>query len=265
MEEAMKRKTKHNIENIADQRYKDADSFAKKVLKKHEGMISSTLIKKPSAAGESIELLFIIDDLNNVVFDQQVAEIKMSTAEEAYSKTLPMKCEVMLASAFWEGFMARDLETIQIVRESLVMQDNGFFLPIQDLLATGKIRPSKESVQVYFVKAERSMKTANQHIGKAMIDLYWAVTDAAHAAVMVAGITPPSPAHLAEIVRKELVLRNLVHKRCGDIVEQMYDAAKRIMHRERFEISGKEFDEYLADADFFIKEINEFVEEHAKR
>jgi len=118
---------------------------------------------------------------------------------------------------------------------------------------------------VYFVKAERSLKASNQKVGRAVIDLYWAVMDAAHAAVMVAGLTPPSPKHLAEAVRKELVARNLVHRRCADIVDRFYDAAKRIMHKEVFEISGREFDSYLADADFFLKEIGDFVKEHVDR
>jgi uncharacterized protein (UPF0332 family) len=151
-----------------------------------------------------------------------------------------------------------------ILRNGLILYDRGFLLPLQELLVTGKVRPSKESVNVYFVKAEQSVKSSGQHVQKAVLDLYWAVLDAAHAAVMISGITPPSPQELVEIVRRDFVGRKLVNPRCGEIIRRVYDAAKKIMHREVFEISGREFDNYLKDADFFIKEMDEFVKEHAK-
>jgi uncharacterized protein (UPF0332 family) len=262
MEDTLKSKPLPNMSGVGKDVYKQADLFVKKVLQKNKGMICSALFKRPS--GSTLEMVFIVDDLNNVVIDQQVADIKVAASEIAYDSKLDIKSGALLASAFWDAFRAGDESTLQMVRGSLILHDNGFMLPVQDLLVTGKIRPSKESVQVYFVKAERSMKTANQKVGRSIIDLYWAVTDAAHAAVMVAGLTPPSPKDLAEVVRKELVVRNLVHKRCAEIVDRIFDAAKQIMHRERFEISGKEYDSYLADADFFIKEMDSFVKEHVE-
>ncbi|HII72700.1 TPA: hypothetical protein HA265_08140 [Candidatus Woesearchaeota archaeon] len=266
MEEELKRKPVHNVGNLEEQRYKEVDSFAKKVLEIYKGKIASVLVMRPRAGPDagSVEMLLIIDDLKNMVVEQQLAEIKISATDIAYSSSIQIHCETMLASELWEGFKARDKNVTQIMRDALVVKDNGFFLPIQDLLVTGRIRPSRESVDVYFIKAEQSMKAANQHVGKAIVDLYWAVMDTAHASVMVLGITPPSPAHMADTVRKELVLRNLVHRRCGDIVERFFNAAKQVMHRERFEISGREFDSYISDADFFIKEMNDFIEEHAK-
>ena len=264
MEETLKRKKKHNIEYLTDERYDQIGSFAKQVAGKYKGLVASVLVQNPRKAHETIDIMFMIDDLNNVVLDQQAAEIKVDAAEIAYKTDLPLKCEVMLASVFWDGFKAKDNSIIQIARDALAVHDNGFFMPIQDLLVTGKIRPSKESVNVYFVKAERSMKTADQKVQRGIIDLYWAVFDSAHAAVMVAGIMPPSPKDLAEALKRELVARNLIHRRCAGIVDRFYDAAKKVMHREVFSVSGREFDSYLADADFFIKEINEFVKEHVK-
>ncbi|MBN1544336.1 hypothetical protein JW898_02635 [Candidatus Woesearchaeota archaeon] len=264
MEETLKPRQLQNSGKIADHRYRDIESFSEKVRSRYKALISSSVIKRPSSASESVELIFLIDDLNNVVFDQQVEGLKLDISEMAYTSTLPLKCGTLLASEFWAGFNARDEGTMHLLRESLAVHDNGFFLPIQDLLVTGKIRPSKESVNVYFVKAEHSVKDANHHVARAVVDLYWAVTDAAHAAVMVAGIVPPSPSHLAETVKRELVARNLVHRRCGEIIDRVYDAAKKVMHREVFEVSGRDFDSYLADADFFIKEIDEFVKEHVK-
>lgn len=264
METELKKKQPHNIEHVPESRYKALGVLSDKILAKYGKAVSSVLLKRPKVS-ESKELLFIIDDLNNVIFNQQALDIKMFAVELAYSCDMQVTCDVMLASTFWEGFKTHLEDVMQLTRDSLVLYDAGFFLPLQDLLVTGKVRPTKESVSVYFTKAEKSIKSADRHVSRAVLDLYWAVIDTAHAAIMVSGITPPSPKDLAEAVRKELVSRNLVHKRCGDIVQRFYEIAKRIMHKEVWEISGKEFDSYLADADFFIKEMDDFVAEHAKK
>jgi uncharacterized protein (UPF0332 family) len=262
MEVDMKPKKQHNIDEVGKDIYSKAGTVSEKVREKYKDLVCSVLLKQP--AGEHLDVVFLADDLNNIITDNKVTEIKMAASDIGFSAKIDVGCDVMLASVFWDQFLSRDVAILDLLRDSFIIHDNGFLRPVQELLVTGKIRPSKESVNVYFVKAERSMKTANTHVSKAIIDLYWAVIDAAHAAVMVAGITPPSPKDLAETVRKELVVRNLVHKRCAEIVDRLYNAAKQIMHRKQFDFSGKEFDSYLADADFFIKEISEFIKEHTK-
>ncbi|NQU78983.1 hypothetical protein HQ545_04405 [Candidatus Woesearchaeota archaeon] len=261
MESDLKSIKKHNTDKFSGSRFADAGKVADAVLEKHKDILASILVHRPD--GDKLEMMFIIDDFNNVVFAQQAAEVKIFAAGIAYDNSLSVQSDSMIASDVWKSFKNRDDKIMDVFRNSYSIHDNGFFLPLQDLLVKGKVRPSKESVNIYFLKADRSMKTANQNVGRAVIDLYWAVTDAAHAAVMVAGMTPPSPNDLAKIVKDELVRRNLVHSRCAKIVENIHDTAKRIMHREVFEISGREYDAYLSDVDFFLKEIDAFVRKHA--
>ncbi|MFC1741632.1 hypothetical protein ACFL3V_03800 [Nanoarchaeota archaeon] len=264
METPLKRKESPNIGNLDEQRYRQVDLLSKKLAKDYGKLIFSTLVNRPSSGTDVTKVLFIIDDLSNLVTNQKLNEIKMSASESAYEGKLSIESDAILASDFWDRFQRREEATLKLLRDYLVVHDNGFIYPLQDMLVTGKLRPTKESMRVYYVKAEQSMKDADKHVSRAVLDLYWAVIDAGHAAIMVAGITPPSPRELAQLIKTELVARNLLHKRCSQIVERFYDIAKAIMHKERFGISGKEFDSYLADADFFIKEVSVFVKEHAK-
>jgi uncharacterized protein (UPF0332 family) len=265
MESRLERKRLHNIEHVNSMHYEAVSRLCERLRKKYPAMIASLLIRRPAVGHDATDIVVVIDDFNSTVLDQTVDDIKMAASELAYSSRLGLKCDAILVSSLWEGMKSRDDGVMALVRDTLVVYDNGFFIPLQDLLVTGKIRPSKESVKVYFVKAERSIKSSSEHVSKAILDLYWAVTDSAHAAVMVAGITPPSPKELAETLKRELVARNLVHRRCADIVDSFYDVAKRVMHKEVFEISGREFDSYLADADFFIKEMDDFVKTQFRR
>jgi len=264
MEEMLKKKPVHNFAMLDEARIKEAEAVSLKVKDKYGPLIASAVIKKTVSSKGAVDAVFIIDDFNSIVVAPQVADVKVAASEYAYSSSIMLNCDVVLASAVWSGLKSKDDSIVGLMRDSLVVYDNGFFLPCQELLVTGKIRPSKESVRVYFVKAENSVKSSGGRVDRAVLDLYWAVIDSAHAAVMIAGITPPSPKDLAETIKRDLVKRNLVHKRCGDIVDKFYNIAKRIMHKEIFGVSGREFDELLADADFFIKEMDEFVKEHAK-
>jgi hypothetical protein len=81
---------------------------------------------------------------------------------------------------------------------------------------------------------------------------------------MTAGIAPPSPKDLANALQETLVKRNLLHPRCPIIVNKIYAAAKRIMHKEQFIFTGKEYDEYMHEADFAVKELRQFVERYAQ-
>jgi uncharacterized protein (UPF0332 family) len=264
MEETLKSKPLHNIAKLPEQRYKDIAEFSRKIEASLGRLVFSIVVRSPSESSDSVEIVLLVDDFNSTVFNQQLSDIQLKASELAYSSTLPVKCSVVLASSFWDGFRGMDEGAMGLLRDGLVMHDRGFFLPLQDLLVTGKVRPSRESVKVYFVKAEQSMKSAGQRVHRAVLDLYWAVLDSAHAAVMMAGITPPSPKDLVGTVKRDLVARNLVHPRCAEVADRIYDVANRVMHREVFEISGRDFDSYLHDADFFIKEMDEFVKEHVK-
>ncbi|MBW2967384.1 hypothetical protein KY362_02760 [Candidatus Woesearchaeota archaeon] len=263
MESDLTPKTRHNVKSMTEQRYSQVGDFAKKLVKEHGALIASLVVNRPEEARSDIRLAIIIDDLNQIILTPKAMEIRMAAEEMAYRTTLPLKCETLLASDFWNRFRARDAQVRDLARFGLVVHDNGFLLPIQDLLVTGKIRPSKESVDIYYVKAERAMKSANDHVKRAVVDLYWAVTDAAHAAVMLAGITPPSPAELSGILKSEFVARNLIHRRCVEVYDRVFDAAKKVMHRQVFDMSGRDFDSFLADADFFVKEMRSFVDEYA--
>jgi len=188
--------------------------------------------------------------------------MRLKLTEISYEEKIDIPFTVILVSDFWQRLNTRDEEALDMLRNSYTLHDIGFIKPIHELFATGKLRPSKEATKVYFVRAEKAMKNSNRHLITAVIDIYWAVVDTAHAAVMLAGITPPSPEELASVMKKELIARNLLHKRCAEIMDNTYKVAKDFIHKRRWEIKGKEFDKYYEDAEFFISEITRFIQTH---
>jgi uncharacterized protein (UPF0332 family) len=141
------------------------------------------------------------------------------------------------------------------------LYDAGFFAPMQELLAEGRVRPTKESIWLYFARAPATINNANWHVLQATLDLYWAVVDSAHAALMKLGEIPPTPAHVAELMEKRLVKTGHLHKKYAEMMDFFFKLQKRIVHRELQQVTGKEFDDYKRQAEDFVKTMQKIVEQ----
>ena len=96
---------------------------------------------------------------------------------------------------------------------------------------------------------------------QATLDLYWAVIDSAHAALMKKGEIPPSPEHAGDMLHRVLVKSKHIEKEYADTVNKFYKLSKQITHREIKEITGKEYDHHLAEATKFVERMRKFIQE----
>jgi len=166
----------------------------------------------------------------------------------------------MTLTSFWEYMREGDPVSINILRDGIPLEGKDIFNPLQALLIQGRVRPTKESIWAYFARSPRTLLNSKWHVLQATLDLYWAVIDASHAALMKQGEIPPSPEHVADLLEEKLVKKRLIEKKHADTMTKFYKLMKGITHREIKEISGAEYDKYLKEADDFVKRIQEFIE-----
>jgi uncharacterized protein (UPF0332 family) len=98
------------------------------------------------------------------------------------------------------------------------------------------------------------------HLIQATLDLYWAVIDAAHAALMQHGEIPPTPEHVADLLEQKLVKKKLLEHKYVSIMRHFYKTMKMITHREVKEVKGEEYDKYYKAAEDFVNRMREFIE-----
>jgi len=156
---------------------------------------------------------------------------------------------------------AGDPVGINILRDGVALIDSGFFEPLQALLKKGKIRPTSESIWTYYIRAPNTLHNSKWHLLQATLDMYWAVIDAAHAALMKHGEIPPTPEHVADLLEQKLVKKKLLEHKYVLIMRHFYKIMKGIVHREIKEIKGSDYDKYYKTAEDFVKRMREFVEE----
>ncbi len=207
-----------------------------------------------------IDVLVIVNDLT-IILNKEVITAYRIIAENTASKVSKrLHITTLKLTTFWEYIRNGDPIAINMLRDGVPIIDKGFFEPIQVLLAQGRIRPSIESIWTYFSRAPATISNSKWHIMQAVVDLYWAVIDSSHAALMSLGQIPPTPEHVADMIEEKMIKSGLLEKRYAETMRNFYKISKMIIHREVKEITGQEYEKYLKEAQAYVAVMQKFIE-----
>ena len=267
MQFVLEKKKNENIHKYPTDDLKTAHEFSQRLKNELGDFMVGAIVFGSSARLAStdksdIDILIVGDDIA-FQLTQPLVEAYRIIIENVIVKVSPrMHVTSMTFTSFWEYARAGDPVAMNILRDGVALIDGGFFGPLQALLKQGRIRPSEESIWRYFGRAPRTLVNSRWHIMQATLDLYWAVIDASHAALMRRGETPPSPEHAADLMYEKLVKPRILEPQYVQTVRKFYDLSKMITHREIQEINGTDFDRYLKEAADFVQRMKRLIEEH---
>ncbi|MBN1644785.1 hypothetical protein JW851_01930 [Candidatus Woesearchaeota archaeon] len=252
-------KSHPNIRSYSTDDFKLAKEFAEKIHKELEGgflkaaiLFGSTARKEKTYHEPDIDILLIINDLTMILSPEVVEAYRVITRNVASKVSKRLHITTFKLTSFWDYLRNGDPVSVNILRDGVPLYDCGFFEPAQALLFQGRIRPTKESVWTYFTRAPNTIKSSEWHLLQASIDLYWAVIDAAHAALMHYGEVPPSPSHVSDLIYEKLVKKKICSRKEAETMRFFYELSKKITHRQKNTVTGKEYDAYLAQAKQFV-------------
>ncbi len=243
-----------------------AMEFAKKVHAELGNMVSavvifgSTMGAKPKTKEGDLDILLILDDIR-IAMGPEIIETYRIIVQKIIAEVNKERLHVQILhlTSWWGYVRGGDPVAVNILREGFALIDTGFFDPMQSLLDRGAIRPSMEAIWTYLNMSEAALFKANNHILGAIMDLYWAVIDSAHAVLMHIGATPPNPAHMSELLRSELVKKGKLEEKYAKAMEMFYSLSKSIIYKKESEISGKDFDEYQKLATDFVQRMRKMI------
>ena len=237
--------------------YKELGSFIRAVV-----LFGSTARKTKSPGGD-IDLLVIIDDLAMNMAPEVVEAYRLIVQKTIVRVSTKLHITTMRFTSFWEYMRNGDPIAINLLRDGVALIDSGFFDPMQALLKKGRIRPTQESIWTYYTRAPNTLHNSKWHLMQAVLDLYWAVIDSAHAALMKVGEIPPTPEHVADLMEEKLVKKKLLEHKYVIIMRNFYRLMKMVTHKEITEIKGHEFDHYYRTAEDFVTRMKKIIE-HGK-
>ena len=261
----MKKKQVH--QGKLEKEYDIAYDFAIKAYKQFRDVIKAIVLfgsvpKKEVNVNSDIDIVLLIDDATVNWDDELIGwyrqELTKLVAGQKYSRELHINTVTL--SSFWEELRLGEPLVINVVRYGQVLVDvGGFFNPLKILLAKGHIRPSAEAV---FMSMQRSL--AHQVNGRrsmlsAVDSFYWAMVDAAHAALMAKKVTPPSPEHIAELVEHVFVKPGMISGKYVDWFEKTRRLSKDIVYGKVTKVNGDELVELEERTEKFVEYFNELT------
>lgn len=246
-----------------------ARTFSKKIWQEAGGIVKEVILfgetaRSPEKAHD-VDILVLVDDVS-IQLTPEITQTYRVLVEKIILATSPrLHVMTLKITTFWEYVRAGDPVIINVLRDGVALIDTGFFDPLQMLLRQGRIRPTPESIWNYLNKAPQTMNNATWHLLQATLDLYWAVIDTAHAALMAEGIAPTAPQHVATLMHEHMVKTKKIHQRYSDTMNMFYNLSKKIVHREMTHISGTEYEKYRQIAKDFVETISKHAEETMRR
>ncbi|MGV8162803.1 MAG: nucleotidyltransferase domain-containing protein [Candidatus Nanoarchaeia archaeon] len=240
-----------------------AYSFSKEIHKELNDLLKAIVlfgsVARQKEGTHDIDILLIVDDVS-IRLTPEMTQAYRIIVEKTVQKISPkIHVTSMKFTSFWEYMKTGDPIAVNILRDGYAILDTGFFDPLQQLLFQGRIRPSLETMWAYYNRAPRSLENSKRKILDATIDLYWAVIDAGHAALMAINEVPPSPEHVADLLEQKLVNHKKIDKKLPWTMRKFYALSKKITSGQLTEIKGAEYEKLYIEAKHFVDEMEKFI------
>jgi predicted nucleotidyltransferase/uncharacterized protein (UPF0332 family) len=242
--------------------------FATKTYSTFDQMIKSIVLfgssaKKVSVPDSDIDVIIIIDDVSIAWDETLIAHYRETLGEivkeNPYRKSLHIN--TVKLSTWWNDLMRGDPVVINVLRYGDTLIDRGgFFEPLKVLLKEGKIKSTPESIYTLLQRSPTHLIRAREAMLAAVDGFYWSAVDAAHAALIAAGIMPPSPEHIPEIMDEHFVKKKLLHKKYVNYYYGLHSLTKQIAHAKIRHVSGKELERLQSESDTFLGEMAKLVD-----
>jgi len=171
--------------------------------------------------------------------------------------------QTYILTDFWDAIKDANPVIYTFLRDGVPFYDRGVFMPWKLLLKMGRIKPSPEAIDMQMDMGERLIqRTKGKLIGIMGEDLYYAILNPAQAALMLYGIAPPTPKETIQLMDDVFVKKEkLLEKKYVDILVKIRKYYKDIEHGTLKEVSGKDIDDLLKDAEDYLKRVKKLFEQ----
>jgi uncharacterized protein (UPF0332 family)/predicted nucleotidyltransferase len=246
------------------------------VIKKFEKYILSyvlagSLTQGRATATSDIDVWIVIDDtdvkkMSRAELKDKLRAIIIGMGIEAGEMTgikNKLNIQVYILTDFWDSLKEANPIIFTLLRDGVPFYDRGIFMPWKQLLRMGRIKPSREAIDLFMSTGEQSVKRVKQKLkDMGMEDTYYAILTPSQAALMLYGIPPPTPRETPEVMEEIFVKKEkMLEPEYIKILKANVDLRKKIEHGTRKELSGTELDEYITNAEKYLKRVKELFAE----
>lgn len=249
------------------------------VLKKFEKYIVSYVavgsLFRGDATSNDIDVAVVVDDtdvkrMSRAELKDKLRAIIVSLGFEAQSITGVKKSlhvQTYILTDFWDSVKDASPVIFTFLRDGVPLYDRGVFMPWKLLLSMGRIKPSPEAIDMHMEIGEKLLERVKEKLLSIVSeDIYYATLNPSQAALMLYGISPPTPKETIHLLNEIFVKKEkLLEKKYVDILEEIRDYYKDVEHGKIKEVAGKDVDSLVKKADDYLKRIKKLFTQIEKR
>ncbi len=255
---------------------KIAEIHKSMVLKKFEKYILSYVLAGSLTQGKAtptsdIDVWVVIDDtdvkkMTRAELKDKLRAIIIGMGAEAGELTgikNKLNIQVYILTDFWDSLKEANPIIFTLLRDGVPFYDRGIFMPWKQLLRMGRIKPSREAIDLFMSTGEQSMNRVKARLNEmGMEDTYYAILTPSQAAIMLYGLPPPTPRETPEVMEEIFVKKEkILEKEYVEILRKNVQIRKEIEHGDKKQLSGTELDKLVKDGEKFLKRIRELFQE----
>jgi len=176
--------------------------------------------------------------------------------------------QIYLLTDFWEAVKDAHPVIFTFIRDGIPIYDRQTFMPWKALLKMGKLKPSPESIDMFMSIGDKTVKRVKATLLDVVIgDIYWSVLTPSQALLMLYGLPPPNVKETVKEMKKIFYEKEkMLEKKYVDILEEIaIKYYKGYEHGKVKEVSGKEVDKLLKNAEDYMKRLKELREQIEKK
>lgn len=243
------------------------------VIKKFEKYIVSYVAAGSLFRGEKshdIDVYVIVDDtdvkrMSRAELKDKLRAIIISMGFDAKAMTGVDKSfhvQVYILTDFWDSLKEASPVIYTLLRDGVPLYDRGVFMPWKLLLKMGRVRPSKESIDLHMEIGDKLItRVKGKLLSIVAEDIFYAALNPAQAALMLYGLNPPTPKETIALLDKVFVKKEkILEKRYVNILEKIRQKYKDVEHGKIKEIKGAEIDKLMKDVQDYLKRIKKLVD-----
>ena len=249
------------------------------VLKKFEKYITTyalagSLTQGRATATSDIDVWIVIDDtdvkkMTRAELKDKLRAIIIGMGIEAGEMTgikNKLNIQVYILTDFWDSLKEANPIIFTLLRDGVPFYDRGMFMPWKLMLKMGKIKPSREAIDMFMSTGDQMLtriKTKIKDMG--MEDTYYSILTPSQAALMLYGIPPPTPRETPEVMKRIFVDKEkILEPEYVKILEKNVQIRKEMEHGTKKALTGKELDELIKNAEKYLKRIQRLFKQIEK-
>ena len=240
------------------------------VLKKFEKYILSyvlagSLTQGRATATSDIDVWIVIDDtdvkkMTRAELKDKLRAIIIGMGIEAGEMTgikNKLNIQVYILTDFWDSLKEANPIIFTLLRDGVPFYDRGIFMPWKQLLRMGRIKPSREAIDLFMSTGEQSLKRIKLKMkDMGMEDTFYSILTPSQAAIMLYGLPPPTPKETPEVLEEIFVKKEkLLEMEYINILKENVKVRKDIEHGTKKELSGTELDKLINNAEKYLERI----------